>query len=77
MFYIMVVLLVAVLILLILGVLRGIQDVNQVDVLIEVNTFKEFYFLLGVFFEPLPDNEKGEQLTIGLVFININILFYK
>lgn len=71
------VLIVAFLTMIVLGVLRGWMVSNAVEVLVEVNTFKEFYFLLGVFLEPLPDDEKGEHLTIGLIVININFFFYK
>lgn len=54
----------------------GMKNVHIVDLLIEVNTFSSPYYILGISFLQM-EQENVEQLTIGFVFININILFVK
>lgn len=57
----------------------NIQGSANVDVLIEVNVFSHSYFNFGIFFNCTYENKVSiiEQVTIGLVFVNINIFYYK
>ncbi len=57
----------------------GMIKVKEIDVFIEVNTFSSPYYHLGIFYEykELRDGSRVDQLTIGLIFININVWFIK
>lgn len=54
----------------------GMKNVHIVDILIEINTFSSPYYVFGISFLQM-EQENVEQLTIGFVFINLNILFVK
>jgi len=59
-----------------IALVYGMKNVSIVDVLIEINTFSSPYYVFGISFLQM-EQENVEQLTIGFVFININILFVK
>lgn len=57
----------------------GFVDYVDVSVYIEINTFTSSYFILGVSHEYKDYNSthRIDQITIGMVFINLNICFMK
>jgi len=59
--------------------LYNAKDVRSVEMVIEVNDFSTSYFTFGVYFQHIHEHALGyvEELTIGLVFININLIYYK
>lgn len=62
----------------VVGILYKTFIFSNMAVVVEVNTFKEFYFVLGVCLESIEiDGVETDRLTIGIVFININFFFYK
>lgn len=60
----------------VIAVVYGMKNVAIVDILIEVNTFTSPYYVFGISFLQM-EQENVEQLTIGFVFINFNVLFVK
>lgn len=58
--------------------LYNAQGAN-VNLVIEINMFTTCYFNFGIFFNEIYEDAVGniEQMTIGLVFININFFYYK
>lgn len=59
-----------------IALVYGMKNVSIVDVLIEINTFSSPYYVFGISFLQM-EQENVEQLTIGFVFINLNVLFVK
>lgn len=62
--------------LLMIGIWYGMQGVEIVDIIIEINKFSTPYYILGISFLQT-ENENVEQLIIGFVFINFNLFFTK
>lgn len=67
------------LVLVVASVYIGCLKVKDISVFIEVNTFTSPYYVLGVSYEyrEVDDKLRIDQLTIGMVFINLNICFLK
>lgn len=57
----------------------GIYKSIQTSVFVEMNNFSTYYYKLGISYEcrKLDFIHRVDQLTIGLVFINLNICFLK
>lgn len=72
-------------VLLLIGFIVGFYDSLHLKIVIEVNTFRTFYYSVGLSFyegDDYIDEETGEHisikiLTIGLFFINFVFLFNK
>jgi hypothetical protein len=63
-------------VLVIMSLTYGYNDVVNIQVMIEVNDLSTPYYRLGVsFFKK--NKELTEQLIIGMIFFNVVIVFYK
>ena len=63
-------------VLVIMSLIYGYNDVVNIQVIIEVNDLSTPYYRLGVsFFKE--NKELTEQLIIGMIFFNVVIVFYK
>jgi hypothetical protein len=67
------------LVLLIVSVYLGYLGSDRTEILIEINVFNTAYYNIGISFNCVYEDEfqSIEQLTIGLFFINFNLVFYK
>ena len=67
--------------LLMVAFVTGFYDVLFVELVFEINTLSTPYYQLGIFFYSEECDENStvviDKLIIGLLFINVNILFYK
>lgn len=68
-----------VMVLLIVSVYFGNLGSDRKDFFIEVNMFTSPYYNIGMSFNCVYEDEfmSIEELTIGLFFINFNLVFYK
>ena len=65
--------------LLIMSLVYGYRKNVGIDLVFEINTFSSPYHHLGISFFG-EDDERGylaEKLVIGMVFVNVVIVFYK
>ena len=66
-------------VLLITSVYFGQLGSSRTEFLIEVNVFTSPYYNIGMSYNCVYENEytSVDELTIGLFFINFNVIFYK
>jgi hypothetical protein len=66
-------------ILIVTSICYGMYGNIKVDLLVEINMLDSPYYNLGVFYNRTYEDgiQYIDQLTIGLVLVNLNIIFYK
>lgn len=62
-----------------LALVMGFRGCHQVDVALEINTFQSPFYKIGIFSDRhlLQDGSIEDEVVIGLLFINIVVLFWK
>lgn len=59
-----------------IGIGFGMKDYKALDLVIEINSLSTPYYSFGITFHGW-ENGDVEELTIGVVIVNISIVFYK
>jgi hypothetical protein len=65
--------------LIVLALIMGFRGCHQVDVAIEINTFQSPFYKVGIFSDrhSLEDGSVEDEVVIGLLFVNIVVVFWK
>lgn len=67
------------LLLVVISVSYGLHRNIRMEIMIEINMLNTPYYNLGISYNRVYEDEEQyiDELTIGLVLINFNVLFYK
>ena len=70
---------ISVVFLILLALVMGFRGCHQVTMAIEVNTFQSPFYKIGIFSDRhlLEDDSVEDEVVIGLLFVNIVVLFWK
>ena len=62
-----------------LALVMGFRGCHQVDIALEINTFQSPFYKIGIFSDRhlLQDGSIEDEVVIGLLFVNIVVLFWK
>lgn len=62
-----------------LALVMGFRGCHQVDIALEINTFQSPFYKIGIFSDRhlLQDGSVEDEVVIGLLFVNIVVLFWK
>ena len=65
--------------LIVLAIIMGFRGCHQVDVAIEINKFQSPFYKVGIFSDrhSLEDGSVEDEVVIGLLFVNIVVVFWK
>ena len=65
--------------LIVLALVMGFRGCHQMDIALEINTFQSPFYRLGIFSDRhlLQDGSVEDEVVIGLLFVNIVVLFWK
>jgi hypothetical protein len=70
---------IALVFLIVLALVMGFRGCHQVDVALEINTFQSPFYKIGIFSDRhlLQDGSVEDEVVIGLLFVNIVVVFWK
>lgn len=62
-----------------LALVMGFRGCHQVDIALEINTFQSPFYKIGIFSDRhlLQDGSIEDEVVIGLLFVNIVVVFWK
>lgn len=62
-----------------LALIMGFRGCHQVDIALEINTFQSPFYKIGIFSDRhlLQDGSIEDEVVIGLLFVNIVVVFWK
>ena len=65
--------------LIVLALVMGFSGCHQVDISLEINTFQSPFYKIGIFSDRhlLQDGSVEDEVVIGLLFVNIVVVFWK
>lgn len=65
--------------LIVLALIMGFSGCHQVDIALEINTFQSPFYKIGIFSDRhmLEDGSIEDEVVIGLLFVNIVVVFWK
>lgn len=71
--------LIALSVLLMISLIAGYNNCQEISIAFEFNRFNSPFYKIGVFSERffLTDNQVEDEIVIGLLFVNIVIVFWK
>ena len=70
---------IALVFLIVLALVMGFRGCHQMDIALEINTFQSPFYKIGIFSDRhlLQDGSVEDEVVIGLLFVNIVVLFWK
>lgn len=62
-----------------LALVMGFRGCHQMDIALEINTFQSPFYKIGIFSDRhlLQDGSIEDEVVIGLLFVNIVVVFWK
>lgn len=73
------ILIIGVVFLIVLALVMGFRGCHQMDIALEINTFQSPFYKIGIFSDRhmLEDGSIEDEVVIGLLFVNIMVVFWK